>query len=507
MSTLDAEIESRAAAQDSAPEFAGRRWRANRTDDSNSVPWASRLGGRSGVLDRSSPIMALVKSSLDPIIIALSLFLIAYLLEGEVTGLIFCVGVVALLLAGHLIDSGFLFLKGRRLAEEVLSFLAGWALLLAITYGIGYFSGFGQLVNPTVILAWTLICPVIILGLHGAIFGLVKLSSRSRTAESKPSIVICATQSGRALSAAISRQPLLKLNFLGFFDDRPAESLGVPPSSVVGRIEDVPDYVRRHGVSRIYITLPMTSQPRILALLDALKDTTASIYFVPDMFVFDLIQARFDDVGGVPVISVCESPFEGTNGVAKRVTDLVLASLILSLFWPVLLVIAAAVKLTSTGPAVFKQTRYGLDGREIVVYKFRTMTVMEDGDCVNQATRNDARLTPIGGFLRRTSLDELPQFVNVLQGRMSIVGPRPHATAHNERYRKLIKGYMVRHKVRPGITGWAQVNGARGETDTLEKMERRIAYDLEYLRNWSVWLDLKIVILTALTAFRSNQAY
>ncbi|MGO1499887.1 MAG: undecaprenyl-phosphate glucose phosphotransferase [Marinobacter sp.] len=459
------------------------------------------------MLDNSSPAIALLKTSLDPVIVALSLFGIAYLMEGEVTGLMFCVGVTTLLLAGHLIDSGFLFLRGRRLADELLSFFAGWMLLLVITYGIGYFSGFGQLVNLNVILVWAFACPVITLGLHGALYGYVRFSSNARSAAVKPSIIVCANQSGRALSAAISRQPLLRLNFLGFFDDRPSETLGVASSSVVGRIEDVAEFVRKYGVARIYITLPMTSQPRILALLDALKDTTASIYFVPDMFVFDPIQARFDDVGGVPVISVCESPFEGTNGIAKRVTDVVLAFTILGFIWPLLAGIAVAVKLTSAGPAVFKQRRYGLDGREIIVYKFRTMTVMEDDDTVSQATRNDARLTAIGGLLRRTSLDELPQFVNVLQGRMSVVGPRPHATAHNERYRSLIKGYMVRHKVRPGITGWAQVKGARGETDTLEKMERRIGYDLEYLRNWSVWLDLKIVFFTVLIVLRSNQAY
>ena len=214
---------------------------------------------------------------------------------------------------------------------------------------------------------------------------------------------------------------------------------------------------------------------------------------VPDIFLFDLIQARIDHVNGLPVLAVCETPFYGVNGVVKRISDLVLAALILVLISPVLAAIAAAVKLSSPGPVIFRQRRYGLDGREIVVYKFRTMTVTEDGPVVAQATRNDSRVTPLGAILRRTSLDELPQFVNVIQGRMSIVGPRPHAVAHNEMYRKLIKSYMIRHKVRPGITGWAQVNGLRGETDTVEKMRARVAYDLDYLRNWSLALDLKII--------------
>src|SRR5690606_7516492 len=224
-------------------------------------------------------------------------------------------------------------------------------------------------------------------------------------------------------------------------------------------------------------------------------------------FVFDLIQARFDHVGGIPVMSVCDSPFEGFNGLVKRASDIVLATVILAMIWPVLLAIAIAVKVTSPGPVIFKPRRYGLDGKEILVYKFRSMTVMEDGENVRQAVRGDQRLTPIGGFLRRTSLDELPQFINVLQGRMSVVGPRPHASAHNEQYRKLIKGYMVRHKVRPGITGWDQVNGFRGETDTLDKMVRRVEYVLDYLRNWSLWLDLKIVMLTVTSILGDRAAY
>ena len=230
----------------------------------------------------------------------------------------------------------------------------------------------------------------------------------------------------------------------------------------------------------------MASQPRILHVLDELKDTTASIYFVPDMFITDLIQGRSGTVCGTPVISVCESPFTGSNGLIKRASDIILSLLILALISPLLLLIALAIKLDSPGPVIFKQRRYGLDGEEILVYKFRSMRVCEDGDTIRQAQKDDARITRIGAFLRKNSLDELPQFINVLQGRMSIVGPRPHAVAHNEIYRNLIKGYMIRHKVKPGITGWAQVNGYRGETRTLDKMQARIDHDLDYLRNWSL---------------------
>jgi putative colanic acid biosynthesis UDP-glucose lipid carrier transferase len=251
----------------------------------------------------------------------------------------------------------------------------------------------------------------------------------------------------------------------------------------------------------------MASQPRILKLLEDLRDTTASIYFVPDIFVSDLIQARVDSIGGLPVVAVCETPFHGFNGAIKRLSDVVFALCILLVISPLLLAIAIGVKRSSPGPILFKQRRYGLDGRKIVVYKFRTMTVAEDGDVVRQATRNDSRITRFGALLRRTSLDELPQFINVLQGRMSIVGPRPHAVAHNEMYRKLIRGYMIRHKVKPGITGLAQVLGWRGETETVEKMKGRIEADLTYLRNWSLLLDLQIVLKTVVVVLSKQNAY
>ncbi len=279
------------------------------------------------------------------------------------------------------------------------------------------------------------------------------------------------------------------------------------PGRFLGSLEQLAAYVKTHHVDLIYVTLPMASRPRILWLLDELCDTTASIYFAPDVFVCDLIQARVDTVGAIPVVAVCETPFYGINGLVKRVSDIVLAATILVLISPLMLAIAAGVKLSSPGPVLFKQRRYGVDGREIIVYKFRSMTVCEDGDVVRQATRNDARVTPYGAFLRRTSLDELPQFINVLQGRMSVVGPRPHCVAHNELYRKLIKRYMIRHKVKPGITGFAQVNGLRGETESVEKMRARIEYDLAYLRDWSLHLDLQIVLKTIFVVMKKQNAY
>ena len=251
----------------------------------------------------------------------------------------------------------------------------------------------------------------------------------------------------------------------------------------------------------------MKAENRIVELVNALSDTTASVYLVPNFFVFDLRHGKMTSLDGIPVLSLHESPFYGVDGWVKRLEDIVVASLILMIIALPMAVIAAGVKLTSPGPVLFKQRRYGLNGAVVDVWKFRSMTVCEDGDKVVQAQKGDMRITPFGAFLRRTSLDELPQFINVLQGQMSVVGPRPHSVAHNEQYRRLIRGYMLRHKVKPGITGWAQISGWRGETETLDKMEMRVKHDLEYVQNWSLWLDIKIIFLTVFKGFINKNAY
>lgn len=325
-------------------------------------------------------------------------------------------------------------------------------------------------------------------------------------------VIIGFSDLSRKLIRQFKQNPLSRVGFMGFFDDRwPGRLAGDrdhEPEQLLGSIASAAEYVKAHNIQHIYIALPMSAQPRVIGLLDDLRrDTTASIYFVPDILSFDLIQANLSIINGIPIVAVCESPFIGFNNIIKRISDVVLSLAILLVIAPLMLLIAIGVKLSSPGPVLFKQRRYGLDGKEIVVYKFRSMTVMEDAEQVNQATRCDPRITRFGGFLRKTSLDELPQFINVLQGRMSIVGPRPHAISHNEIYRNLVKGYMIRHKVKPGITGWAQINGFRGETDLVEKMQCRIDYDLDYLRNWSLFLDLFIIYKTIGVVINDKNAY
>ena len=387
------------------------------------------------------------------------------------------------------------------LAREVLG---GWLLVVGLLLMLGWATRTLGSFDERVLVVWVAITPIAMFTAH-VLTPYVLPRLLAAEGAQRVALIAGAGPLGRRLAERIAATPFLGIRVAGFFDDRAPQRLELAGHALLGSVEQLAEYVKKNHVDLIYVTLPMASQPRIMNLLDALHDTTASVYFTPDIFIFDLIQGRLDTIGGIPVLAICETPFSGMNGVVKRASDIVLGGLILAAIAPAMLAIAIGVKLSSPGPVLFRQRRYGLDGREILVYKFRTMTVTEDGPVVKQATKNDARVTRFGAFLRRTSLDELPQFINVLQGRMSIVGPRPHAVAHNELYRKLIKSYMVRHKVRPGITGWAQVNGLRGETDTVEKMKARIEYDLDYLRHWSLGLDLRIIWQTIFVVLRKPE--
>jgi putative colanic acid biosynthesis UDP-glucose lipid carrier transferase len=392
--------------------------------------------------------------------------------------------------------------------SAVVDVIFRWLLILAVLLAIGYITKSPLQQYPRrVFLTWAAATPVALV-IATLMMQEVMRRFLLNAFDSRSAIVAGYNSSSLELARRLKSNPSMRLDVAGFFDDRSSDRLGMEPDAkLIGSLSDLAGYVKEHRTDVIFLALPIRHLKRVMDLLDDLRDTTASIYFVPDIFVFDLIQARSGDIHGIPVVAMCETPFYGYRGVAKRLTDIGLSMLILLLLLPLLAVVAVAVKMSSPGPIIFRQRRYGLDGREIAVYKFRTMRVTEDGANIKQASRTDSRITRIGGVLRRTSLDELPQLINVLQGRMSLVGPRPHAVAHNEEYRKLIKGYMVRHKVLPGITGLAQVNGCRGETTELKDMEARVNFDLDYLRHWSPMLDIKIILLTVIKVFRDDKAY
>jgi len=388
-----------------------------------------------------------------------------------------------------------------------VSVISRCVLLVGILLILGYATKTSSVYSRKLLFTWMLLTPPLITLSQALIQGWI-LKIRARSNRQKRFVVVGANELGVTIAKKIIGNSQFGLKFDGFFDDRSPERLrDADEFKLQGHLPDLPNYVRSNSIDLVLIALPLRNIQRVAELLDEIHDTTASVYYVPDIFVFDLIQCRTDDIDGVPVIALCETPFYGTSGLIKRFSDICIAATFLAVTFPIFLSIAAAIKLTSPGSIIFKQRRYGLDGREIVVYKFRTMFVSEDEDVVLQATKDDDRITRIGAVLRRYSLDELPQFINVLQGRMSVVGPRPHAVAHNEEYRKLVKGYMIRHKVNPGITGLAQIQGFRGETVSVDDMRHRVECDLEYLRNWSLALDFRIILKTMTVIWSDKMAY
>lgn len=456
------------------------------------------------------PALSLAKRLLNPLVIFLSLILAVEIAAPPFNGMHLLLGVLSFLIGSQVFD-GFDFFEIRD-AQQVgisrhgINLLIAWGLVIAILALLDLATGLIEAYDRKVLLIWVLLTPFLLFISQSAVrayFEALRRVGRIRRA-----VIVGANGLGCKLADRIHHQRSLMIRIDAFFDDRLDDRCDPKLLPIVaGGLQGVADYVTKFDIDLVYITLPILDQPRIFNLVNSLRDTTASIYFVPDVFIFDLVQARLDSVNGIPVIAVFETPLVGINAVHKRFFDLIVSGVILLLISPILGIIAALVKLTSKGPVFFKQRRYGMDGDEILVYKFRSMYVAEDGEKITQATKNDARVTRLGAILRKTSLDELPQLINVLQGSMSIVGPRPHAVAHNEHYRKLIRGYMWRHKVKPGITGWAQVNGYRGETDTIDKMEGRVLYDITYLKHWSIWLDITIMLRTVKLIFKDGQAY
>jgi putative colanic acid biosysnthesis UDP-glucose lipid carrier transferase len=464
-----------------------------------------RPAASSGVSAADPTTVFVVKSLLNPVVAVLALGACAAALGESLRGPYFLVAVLGFIGAAELLGSTIGGAGGwRDSVHRLLDLLVRWVAFTGCVWALVDLSGFGAYFDLRVLGAWAIATPFATWSAQIA----ANLLMRRPTLPMRKAVIVGCTPLGVRLESSVRADALMRTEIAGYFEDRPAERMPAGRvAPLIGRTRDVVDYVLRNDINFVYVTLPMTREPRVTALLDGLRDSTVSIYFVPDLFAFSLIQGRFDLIDGIPLVAVRESPFYGVRALAKRITDILVAGAAALVLAPVLVLVAAGVKLTSPGPVIFRQRRYGLDGKSITVYKFRSMTVTEDGDrSYTQVTRGDARVTPFGEFIRRTSLDELPQLFNVLEGSMSIVGPRPHAVAVNEQYRRLIPGYMVRHKVKPGITGWAQVNGYRGGDD-LGSMTKRIEFDLEYLRRWSLWLDIHILFRTALMVLNDKRAF
>lgn len=452
--------------------------------------------------------IALVYRLGDAFLLVLSLYLSCWLFDRPWTD---SYGLAALLAAIFLVifsAQNELYRSWRLFRVHKELFLLGrvWGYVLVALLLTAFITKVTDEYSRLVISSWFILAPVLMalfrIALRNFLYMLRKNGWNTRSA-----VIVGANAQGLLFSKTLVAAGWMGLQFAGFYDDRDLVRIDVQGiEKLEGNLDDLIGRAKRGEIDSIYITMPFKAESRAQDLISRLSDTTVSLFYVPDFSALDILHGSWTTLGDSQVISVFENPHNGVSGWLKRAEDLVLASCVMLVIAIPMLVISAGVKMTSPGPVIFKQRRYGINGQEIEVWKFRSMTFCDDDD-VKQAQRCDVRVTRFGAFLRRTSLDELPQFLNVLKGDMSIVGPRPHAIVHNELYRTEIHRYMMRHKVKPGITGWAQINGWRGETDSKEKMIKRIEFDLDYIRHWSLYLDLKIFLLTIFKGFVNKNAY
>jgi putative colanic acid biosysnthesis UDP-glucose lipid carrier transferase len=388
----------------------------------------------------------------------------------------------------------------------IITWLSTSIFLLVVAYALNIISYYPR----EMISLWFVLTPSLLIIWRYILCTAQRLYFKNKTSQ-RSFAIIGANSVGSHIAETIINDLALGYHFIGFYDDRDENDERIIHNlkeyEYLGSFDEAVADAKGGKVDVLYIVLPMAAEYRIAKLLDELGDATTEVHIIPNFFVYNLLHSRWHNVGSYLALSIYDTPFYGVGSIIKRIEDVILGSLILLIITIPMLLISIIVKLTSPGPVLFKQTRYGLNGQKVSVWKFRSMSVCDDGEIIKQATKNDPRITPFGSFMRKTSLDELPQFFNVLQGSMSIVGPRPHAVAHNEMYRKEIDGYMLRHMVKPGITGLAQINGFRGETKIVQQMKERVGYDLRYIRSWSLLLDFKIIFLTIIKGFINKNAY
>ena len=393
--------------------------------------------------------------------------------------------------------------RGKSKWKRSVSLGYAWSSVLTILIVLTFAIKSSAAYSRVWFLSWS-ISGLIYLILYRYIFDLILDRLRSKGINRKRILVFGAGEVAKHVEHNLHENREIGFDIVAFVDDN-LELAGktinnipiYPPEKLIELLENSHE---------LWIALPLRAEKRVMDILHQTRHLTSVIRYIPDIFNFRLLNHSITEIANIPIIEINGTALSTSARILKRLEDIVLSLAIAILISPIIIAVAIIIKLTSKGPILYKQERHGFNGKTIKVYKFRSMYFEEKAE-FKQATKNDSRITPIGAFIRRTSIDEFPQFLNVLQGRMSIVGPRPHAVSMNHDYKDKVDNYMQRHKVKPGITGWAQVNGFRGETDTIEKMEKRIEYDLFYIQNWSLWLDLKIIFLTIFKGFIGKNAY
>ena len=386
------------------------------------------------------------------------------------------------------------------LFRRIRRVMAGWSVVVMLLVGTATALKVSADYSRIWFGYWVIMTPLILI--TGEILNQVLLRQAARRSGYRTKIVLAgAGASAAQVEQRILADPVADLEIVARFGKSWSQDPTLPVSALT-------DYLQKENISEVWISVPWEEKELLEEILAELSDSTVDINVVPDLFQYRLLNQGIVERNGLPVINLCSSPMTGPEMGLKSAMDKLLSLSLLLALLPLLIIISLLVALTSRGPIFFRQRRHGTGGEPIDIFKFRTMVVhRESGGVLTHAERDDSRVTLIGKFLRRFSFDELPQLFNVLRGEMSLVGPRPHAVQHNEFYKDRIPRYMLRLKVKPGITGWAQVNGHRGQTETEDKMLARVEHDLWYIQNWSLWLDIKILLLTPLVLLFDKNAY
>ncbi len=397
--------------------------------------------------------------------------------------------------------------RGRPLTAMFLQLGGAWALVLLLGVVFSFLIHHVGALSRLWVVYWYVAGLLLLVGCRvGVYLGLQRL--RRNGMNSKRVLIVGYGAIGQEMHKRASQQDWYGYDVKAIHGE--AHDLQQIKDNRITRIptlDGVPVHAVGHHIDEIWITLPMSAANQLRELQYLLRNALIDIRWMPDTLSMQMLSNRMIDFLGFPAVDLNQPVASGPGGVFKDLFDKLFALAALLVLSPVFALIGLAIKVSSPGPVFFRQPRLGLNGKKFMVYKFRSMRLHEERGQVLQATRNDPRITPLGHFLRRTSLDELPQFLNVLIGDMSVVGPRPHALQHNERYKEVLELYMLRHRVKPGITGWAQIHGYRGETDTVDKMAMRVQFDLHYIRHWSLWMDVRIIAWTAIRGWSGKNAY
>jgi len=463
---------------------------------------ANKIQSQRPLLQRRKSLLTTFQAMIDGIIVLLTVYFSFYNFQGFVTTLDVIFMVMLLAIMGATYDQLGIYRQFGGLLKSARKLAFAWSASFAIALFIFIMAQyFDQLSRPAL--------TVIFLGAFGGqlvnrwLMMSIRFQSSHTLDELSPVLLVGDGTLVEYLFDSINHNPWIQEKAIGRIQVSEKSDDNLVP--VLGKTAEIAEVVRQNKIKTVYIAVSLAESHLVESIYHDLVNENVDIHWAPDIFSMDLINQSVKEMAGIPLLTLSESPLIGNHRMFKAIEDRLIALIFLILLSPLMLLVGILIRLGSPGPAIFKQSRTGWDGQVFYIWKFRSMKIHQETEGkVSQATKDDDRITGIGKFIRKTSIDELPQLFNVLSGKMSLVGPRPHAIEHNENYAERIDAYLARHRIKPGITGLAQINGYRGETDTLDKMEKRVEYDMQYINNWSFWLDIEIMLKTIPALLRTR---